>query len=213
MVRLSFADATALIYRHVLLVEPTSNTDFAVVTGHGHGMTWVDNRLYVATADGVIRVFDTSHFWKVDDSAGNVGLGSDGKYHAAFYDYALPQIGAFWYPGGGCTTAVGDRSCVSTLSFDASSSSFVTAEQRRQGKRPRGPLAVRPRGGLPEDRPRRPGARFGRFPFPGLGCAGRRRARRVLPVHRCLPGVRGRPDTRSPVLFTRGEWAARRRPG
>ncbi|SDY31925.1 hypothetical protein SAMN05421504_105143 [Amycolatopsis xylanica] len=128
MVRLSFADATALTYRHVLLVEPTSNTDFAVVTGHGHGMTWVDNRLYVATAGGVIRVFDTSHFWKVDDSLGTVGLGSDGKYHAAFYDYALPQIGAFWYPGGGCTTAVGDRPCISTLSFDASSSSFITAE-------------------------------------------------------------------------------------
>lgn len=132
MVRLSFADVTALTYRHVLLVEPTSNDDFAVVPGHGHGMTWVGNWLFVATNGGLIRVFDTRHFWKVDDSAGNVGLGSDGKYHAAFYDYALPQVGAFWYSGGGCTTATGPRPCLSTLSYDNTSGSFVTAEHAAQ---------------------------------------------------------------------------------
>ncbi|MFE0025756.1 hypothetical protein [Amycolatopsis sp. NPDC059021] len=129
MVRLSFVDASGLGYRHVLLVEPTSGTDFQVVTGHGHGMIWSGNLLYVATSGGVIRVFDTTHFWKVDDSAGNVGLGGDGKYHAAFYDYALPQVGAYWYADGkGCTTASGTNPCLSTLSLDHSDSSFVSAE-------------------------------------------------------------------------------------
>jgi hypothetical protein len=129
MVRLSFVDASGLGYRHVLLVEPTSDTDFAAVAGHGHGMTWSGNLLYVATTGGLIRVFDTTHFWKVDDSAATVGLGTDGKYHAAYYDYAMPQVGAYWYPGGGaCTTATGARPCLSTLSFDHTDSTFVTAE-------------------------------------------------------------------------------------
>lgn len=129
MVRLSFVDASGLGYRHVLLVEPTSDTDFAVVAGHGHGMTWSGNLLFVATTGGLIRVFDTTHFWKVDDGAGTVGLGSDDKYHAAFYDYALPQVGAYWFPGGGtCAPVTGTKPCLSTLSFDHSDSSFVTAE-------------------------------------------------------------------------------------
>jgi hypothetical protein len=129
MVRLSFVDANGLGYRHVLLVEPTSDTNFAVVAGHGHGITWAGNLLFVATTGGLIRVFDTTHFWKVDDSSATVGLGTDGKYHAAYYDYAMPQVGAYWYPGGGaCTTATGARPCLSTLSFDHSDSTFVTAE-------------------------------------------------------------------------------------
>ncbi|MEQ0557575.1 hypothetical protein ABJI51_00735 [Amycolatopsis sp. NEAU-NG30] len=129
MVRLSFVDASGLGYRHVLLVEPTSDTNFAVVAGHGHGVTWSGNLLFVATTGGLIRVFDTTHFWKVDDSSATVGLGSDGKYHAAYYDYAMPQIGAYWYPGGGaCTAAPGTRPCLSTLSFDHTDSTFVTAE-------------------------------------------------------------------------------------
>ncbi|QXV58368.1 hypothetical protein CVV72_16205 [Amycolatopsis sp. TNS106] len=129
MVRLSFVDATGLGYRHVLLVEPTSNDNFAVVQGHGHGMTWIGNRLFVATTGGVVRVFDTTHFWKVDDSSGVVGKGPDGKYHAAFYDYAMPQVGAYWYPGGGgCTNAPGTRPCLATMSFDHSDGSIVTSE-------------------------------------------------------------------------------------
>ncbi|MGW4062373.1 hypothetical protein ACWEGE_29100 [Amycolatopsis sp. NPDC004747] len=129
MVRLSFVDATGLGYRHVLLVEPVSGTDFRAVTGHGHGMVWAGDLLFVATTGGLIRVFDTTHFWKADDSSGTVGLGTDGKYHAAFYDYAMPQIGAYWYPGGGaCTTATDTRPCLSTLSYDHTDSTFVTAE-------------------------------------------------------------------------------------
>ncbi|HEY3710266.1 MAG TPA: hypothetical protein VGL64_12875 [Amycolatopsis sp.] len=129
MVRVSFVDANGLGYRHVLLVEPTSDTDFAAVAGHGHGLTWAGDYLLVATTGGLIRVFDTTHFWKVDDSAGNVGLGSDGKYHAAYYDYVMPQVGAYWYPGGGaCTPVTGARPCFTSLSADHSDSTFVTSE-------------------------------------------------------------------------------------
>ncbi|WP_158887212.1 hypothetical protein [Amycolatopsis anabasis] len=133
MVRLSFADVTdpaKMRYRHALLVEPTSNDDFAVVPGHGHGMTWIGDLLFVATTGGLIRVFDTRHFWKVDDSSGEIGLGKDGKYHAAYYDYALPQVGAYWYPGGGaCTSVTGARPCLATLAFDhTGDGSLLTAE-------------------------------------------------------------------------------------
>ncbi|GAA1510093.1 hypothetical protein [Kribbella lupini] len=79
---MSFLDFATNKYRHVLLVEPTSDTDFAAITGHGHGLFWSGNYLVVATSGSVLRVFDVRHVWRTDTSSEVVGLGADGKYHA-----------------------------------------------------------------------------------------------------------------------------------
>lgn len=134
-IRLSVVDVETMAYRHVLLVEPTSDTDFAAIAGHGHGVTWRGNHLFVATTGGVIRVFDVRHVWATDTSSEEVGLGADGKYHARWHAFALPQVGAYWYPGGGtCTSVSGPRPCLAALSFDhTGDGSIVTAEHTAQG--------------------------------------------------------------------------------
>jgi len=42
-IRVSFLDTTTYKYRHVLLVEPTADGDFAAISGHGHGLFWSGN--------------------------------------------------------------------------------------------------------------------------------------------------------------------------
>ncbi|WP_394835247.1 hypothetical protein LVJ94_52990 [Pendulispora rubella] len=145
--RVSFADVTDLAhvtYRHVLLVEPTSNTNFAAIAGHGHGLTWFGNRLFVATAGSVIRVFDLRHLWSMDTGTSEVGRGSDGKYHARYHAFALPQVGAYWYPGGGaCANTTGARPCFASLGFDhTGGGSLVAAEHvpREKGRVVRWPM-------------------------------------------------------------------------
>ena len=39
-IRVSFLDLATPKYRHVLLVEPVSDTNFAAIAGHGHGLFW-----------------------------------------------------------------------------------------------------------------------------------------------------------------------------
>jgi hypothetical protein len=134
-IRLSFVDVETLAYRHVLLVEPTSEENFAAIAGHGHGVTWRGDHVFVATTGGVIRVFDVRHIWATDTSSEEVGLGADGRYHARWHAFALPQIGAYWYPGGGtCTSVTGPRPCMATLSFDhTGDGSFLAAEHTAEG--------------------------------------------------------------------------------
>lgn len=132
-IRVSFVDVTEqgkMGYRHVLLVEPTSDGDFAAIAGHGHGLTWRGDKLFVATTGGVLRVFDLRHIWAMDAGSGTVGLGEDGRYHARWHAFALPQVGAYWYPGGhGCANGSEPRPCMATLASDHSGAgSLVTAE-------------------------------------------------------------------------------------
>lgn len=133
-IRVSFLDLATYKYRHVLLVEPTSTGNFAAVAGHGHGMYWSGNMLVVATGGNVLRVFDLRHIWRTDTSTGEVGLGADGKYHALWHAFALPQTGAYWYSGGGgCAPTTGNRPCFASLGLDHSNGSFVAAEHTTRG--------------------------------------------------------------------------------
>ena len=133
-IRVSFLDLNTYKYRHVLLVEPTSNDNFTAIAGHGHGMFWSGNKLIVATGGSVLRVFDLAHIWQTDTSTGEVGLGADGKYHALWHSFALPQIGAYWSSGGGCANTTGTKPCFASLGIDhAGTGSFVAAEHTVRG--------------------------------------------------------------------------------
>ncbi|MFC0622875.1 hypothetical protein [Kribbella deserti] len=133
-IRISFLDLATNKYRHVLLVEPTSNGNFAAIAGHGHGLFWSGNKLVVATGGAVLRVFDLTHIWRTDTSTGEVGLGTDGKFHARWHAFALPQLGAYWYPGGGCANTTGLKPCFASLALDHSGTgSFVAVEHTVRG--------------------------------------------------------------------------------
>lgn len=102
-VRVSFVDyatPSAPKYRHVLLVEPYTNSagqpDFRPVTVHAGGIFTYGHYLYSADTWGGFRAFDLRHVWKVstgDES--KIGRQSDGSYHAFNYAYVLPQAQKF----------------------------------------------------------------------------------------------------------------------
>lgn len=133
-IRVSFLDVATNKYRHVLLVEPTADGNFQAIAGHGHGLFWSGNMLVVATGGSVLRVFDLRHIWRTDTSTGEVGLGTDGKYHALWHAFALPQVGAYWYAGGGCANTTGTKPCFASLGVDhGGTGSFVAAEHTTRG--------------------------------------------------------------------------------
>ncbi|MCW3819822.1 hypothetical protein ONA91_35840 [Micromonospora sp. DR5-3] len=132
-IRVSFLDLATLRYRHVLLVEPTATGTFQAISGHGHGLYWYGNKLVVATGGAVLRVFDLAHIWRTDTSSAEVGLGADGNFHARYHAFALPQVGAFWYEGGGCANTTGNRPCFASLALDRTDGSFVAVEHTTRG--------------------------------------------------------------------------------
>ncbi|HEY6738438.1 MAG TPA: hypothetical protein VI076_06270, partial [Actinopolymorphaceae bacterium] len=78
--------------------------------------------------------FDLRHVWAMDTSSGEVGMGSDGAWHARWHAFALPQIGAFWYEGGGCANGTGTKPCFASLGLDRSGThSFVAVEHNVRG--------------------------------------------------------------------------------
>ncbi len=161
-IRVSFLDLATNKYRHVLLVEPTSNSNFAAVTGHGHGMYWSGNKLVVATSGSVLRVFDLRAHLAHRHSPARSGLGADGKYHALWHAFALPQIGAYWYAGGGCANTDRQPSLASPASRSTTpTGSFVAAEHTDTRRRPDRPLAARRRRPVSRSQRcwRRPGCR------------------------------------------------------
>ncbi|GAA3521640.1 hypothetical protein [Actinocatenispora rupis] len=126
-VRVSFVDTSNGTYRHALLVEPTSDDDFAAVASHGDGLVWSGHRLFLVSST-VIRVFDLNHFWAMDASSATVGLGTDGRYHARYHAWALPMVGSYWYAGGGCAVQTGVKPCFSSVALDHSDGSLVSVE-------------------------------------------------------------------------------------
>lgn len=104
-VRISVADisdmgASAVNYRHILLVQPTSAGNFAVVPEHGGGLTWFGNYLYMADTSDGIRVFDLTQIRKVDTSTTcQTQIGKVGSVWCAYdYAYVLPQVSAYVVP-------------------------------------------------------------------------------------------------------------------
>ncbi|MFE8598964.1 LVIVD repeat-containing protein [Archangium violaceum] len=104
-VRISVADISdmslsAVNYRHLLLVRPTSAGNFTTIPEHGGGLAWYGNYLYMAdTADGV-RVFDLTQIREVSTStACETAIGKVGTEWCAYgYKYVLPQVSAYVVP-------------------------------------------------------------------------------------------------------------------
>ncbi|MCY1078460.1 hypothetical protein [Archangium lansingense] len=104
-VRVSVADISdmslsAVNYRHLLLVRPTSAGNFTTIPEHGGGLAWYGNYLYMAdTADGV-RVFDLTQIREVSTStACETAIGKVGTEWCAYgYKYVLPQVSAYVVP-------------------------------------------------------------------------------------------------------------------
>jgi hypothetical protein len=104
-VRISVADISdmslsAVNYRHVLLVRPTSAGNFTTIPEHGGGLAWYGNYLYMAdTADGV-RVFDLTQLREVSTSTTcDTAIGKVGTEWCAYgYKYVLPQVSAYVVP-------------------------------------------------------------------------------------------------------------------
>lgn len=123
-------------YRHILLVEPTSDDDFKQVPVHAGGVAWVGDYLYVVDTSKGVRVFDLRHLWKAepDPTKSKIGKGSDGKYYAYNYAYVLPQVGTYSQEGSGkcdpAPTDPADPLCFSWVGLDRSgpAPALVTGE-------------------------------------------------------------------------------------
>ena len=104
-VRVSVADISdmtlsAVNYRHLLLVRPTSAGNFTTIPEHGGGLAWYGNYLYMAdTSDGV-RVFDLAQIREVSTSTTcETAIGKVGTEWCAYgYKYVLPQVSAYVVP-------------------------------------------------------------------------------------------------------------------
>lgn len=91
-VRVSFVDRKTHEYRHVMLVDPTADDDFAPIDIHAGGIMWYGNILFVVDTVNGLRAFDLENIWEVEIADG-VGKMSDGSgYSADRYRYVLPQI-------------------------------------------------------------------------------------------------------------------------
>ncbi|MFX4270693.1 hypothetical protein ACQBAR_08765 [Propionibacteriaceae bacterium Y1685] len=134
-------------YRKILFVAPTGTAaapNFVDIPIHAGGVSWYGHYLYLADTGKGMRIFDMRKIVKVDvgGSAADIGLSSDGKYHAHNYRYVLPQIGEV-------TSAVASGTVKlnwSTISLDRVSKSMVMTEYTCNGctKYPdRAPRAVR----------------------------------------------------------------------
>ncbi|MEV0980511.1 hypothetical protein [Streptomyces sp. NPDC049915] len=126
LLKLSLLDRDTGKYRHVLLAEPTgSGTNFRFVTGHGGGIVWYANYLYVTDTANGIRVFDLNKLAKVDTYGAGVstyGIDGAGRSSACGYPYALPQV--HYYKQAGTPSDCSGHSidpeqlCFSWLSLD-----------------------------------------------------------------------------------------------
>lgn len=145
LLKLTFIDRDTGKYRHVLLAEPTSTSssasNFKFVTGHGGGIAWYANYIYVTDTAHGIRVFDINKMAKVDtygSGLNSYGV-SGGTSSACGYPYVLPEVHYYQQSGtpDSCATDAGDGTpdaqqlCYSWLSLDKTGGSpykLVTGE-------------------------------------------------------------------------------------
>lgn len=148
LVRVSFVDVTAGMagapYRHVVLVEPDDSAEgFHEIAGHADGISWYGNKLFLVTGgdpdvsggDRLVRVFDLTHFWRMNSTtSGDVGC-ADGVCSAAYSAFALPQIGYYRLsPSAVCVSLDLARPCLNGVSLDRSGADHLTTvEYRKDG--------------------------------------------------------------------------------
>ncbi|MCA9684751.1 MAG: hypothetical protein KC457_21380, partial [Myxococcales bacterium] len=104
-VRLSFAAVDDLggdvPYRHVLLAQPDAQAGLASIDIHAGGLAFYPPYLYVADTSRGLRVFDTTQFLVTATTDCGDKIGKQGDAVCAYgYAYALPQVGAYFYPQG-----------------------------------------------------------------------------------------------------------------
>ncbi|GGF49542.1 hypothetical protein [Echinicola rosea] len=113
--RVSLVDITDMndiTYRHILLVQDIDNPfytpsndytqlgEFGPVRVHAGGLAYFDEKLYVASTQLGIRVFDLNKIVEVagDSSKSRLGEETDGTLRAFNYRYILPQSGYYDIP-------------------------------------------------------------------------------------------------------------------
>ncbi|MCD9016665.1 hypothetical protein [Parachryseolinea silvisoli] len=109
---ISPSSSTYLMYRHILLVQhtvPASVSDYtqygtyAPLNIHAGGVAYVNDKLYVASTNLGIRVFDLNKIIEVatgDETTNRCGKAPDGTLYAFNYRYILPQVGYYDINGG-----------------------------------------------------------------------------------------------------------------
>jgi len=109
---ISPSSSTYLMYRHILLVQPTvpsSVSDYtqygayAPLAVHAGGVAYKNDTLYVASTNLGIRVFDLNKIIEVttgDDTDTKCGKAANGTLYAFNYRYILPQVGYYDINGG-----------------------------------------------------------------------------------------------------------------
>lgn len=150
--RVTFVDGAHRKYRHVVLADPgkKSDADFKPVAAHAGGIAWVGHYLYVADSGKGVRVFDLNHIWKADGGPrDNRYTLTNGRVHAAGYEYVLPQVGSYTAPDPpSAACQPGRNPFFSSISYDRTSHRLVSGEycdDQGRGRLVRWPLAA---GGL-----------------------------------------------------------------
>ncbi|MGW0202131.1 hypothetical protein [Nonomuraea sp. NPDC003201] len=147
LARVTFVDVTAGMsgapYRHVVLVEPDGTAEgFHEIATHADGISWYGNKLFLVTGgdpdvsggDRLVRVFDLTHFWKMNSTtSGNVGCVS-GVCSAAYSGFALPQIGYYRLDSPAvCASLDLTRPCLNGVSLDRSGADHLTTVEYKRG--------------------------------------------------------------------------------
>ena len=109
---ISPSSGTYLQYRHILLVQneiPTSVTTYtqygtyAPLNIHAGGVAYINDKLYVASTNLGVRVFDINKIIEVTTGTSTsslCGKDSNSNLYAFNYRYILPQIGNYDINGG-----------------------------------------------------------------------------------------------------------------
>ncbi|MBS7531100.1 hypothetical protein IC619_011400 [Hazenella sp. IB182353] len=142
-VRISFLDPETGKYRHVLLVEPYTNSygnpSYKAVNIHAGGIVWYGNYLYVADTTEGFRVFDMRNIYDLTSSTNGDVSDKDkvgrhnGTYYGHGYRYVMAQVGAWTIPeqqtgSSGCTTDAAPRFSFVGLDRSTAPDSLVSGE-------------------------------------------------------------------------------------
>jgi hypothetical protein len=105
LIDISPSSSTYLTYRHILLVQPTiptgtldytQYTTYAPLMVHAGGLAYFNDKLYVASTNLGVRVFDLNKIIEVStgtNTENKCGKDANGNLYAFNYRYILPQVG------------------------------------------------------------------------------------------------------------------------